>query len=183
MPLIKSWELASALLTCLCGFLEDSVGGPVCQCCLRPGIAPPVNDVCCDCTDGQGQAAVQVVEIFGSESFPRKGITQWKGPCTKTTMTRVAELVMTVYRCVGTPDEKGNPPSCERVTEDEVKILSDADAMWQAFACCDWAGTRRKVLPGSWQALPNLGGCGGGMMNVYVDLGPMCCPEPAPEVP
>lgn len=174
MPLAT--DMAAALLDCLCARLVDTIGGPVCQCCLRPSIAPPVNDVCCDCGEGQGQAAVQVVEIFPTEDFPRKGIRQFKGACGHN-VTRAAELAMTVYRCVGTVDSNGNPPSCERVTADARKIDDDADAMWQAFACCDWAG-RRKILPGSWQPLPNQGGCGGGMMTVYVEIS-SCCPEPA----
>ena len=168
-------EIAEALRDCLCAALADSLGGPVCQCCIRPGMAPPPADVCCDCGEGQGQAAVQMVEIFPSDKFPRKGIAEWKGACTKGNTFWVAELVMTVYRCVHVMDDDGNAPSCEDIQIDAARIWSDAQVMTQVFACCDWAGDR-KVLPGSWQPLPNQGGCGGGMMSVYVNLGVQCCP-------
>lgn len=168
--------IAEALRDCLCTALEaEPLSGPVCQCCIRPGMAPPAADNCCDCGTGQGQASVQIAEIYPSDKFPRKGIAEWKGACTKGNTFWVAELVMTVYRCVPVPGEDGQPPDCDELQTAAARIWSDAQVMTQVFACCDWADGRH-VLPGSWQPLPNQGGCGGGMMSVYVNLGVQCCP-------
>lgn len=182
MALSDLTTIAAALRDCLCELLESTPGGPVCQCCLRAGMAPPTADNCCDCGAGQGQASVQVTEIYPSNKFPQRGITQWNGACVKGQTLWVAELTMTVYRCVAVPDESGNAPSCERLNTDAAKIQADALAMIQAFTCCDWGGAdNKRIMPGSWQPLPNAGGCGGGMMPVYVGLGYQCCPEPEVE--
>ena len=168
-------EIAEALRDCLCEALANtSTSGPVCRCCIQPGMAPATADSCCDCGEGQGQASVQVVEIYPSDKFPRKGITEWKGACTKGSTFWVAELVMTVYRCVPVPDDDGNPPTCDQLQTAAARIWSDAAVMRNVFACCDWS-LGRHVLPGSWQPLPNQGGCGGGMMSVLVSLGVECC--------
>lgn len=167
--------IAEALKNCLCFALAGSLAGPVCRCCVQPGMAPPPADVCCDCEGRQGQAIVQVAEIYPSDKFPRKGITEWKGACTKGNTFWVAELIMTVYRCIPVPDEDGTPPSCEGLQIAAARIQSDAQTMMQVFACCEW-NDGRAIMPGSWQPLPNQGGCGGGMMSVFVNLGIQCCP-------
>ena len=173
----SAYAIAQRLLQCLCAQLQDSVGGPVCQCCVRPGVAPPPADVCCDCGEGQGQAVVQLGELYPSDKFPRKGIQEWNGGCAKGQTIWVQELIMTVYRCVHVMGEDGVAPRCADVQADAEKIASDAEAMLKAFTCCDWplpAGNKR-IMPGSWQPLPNQGGCGGGTMTVYVGLGYVCC--------
>jgi hypothetical protein len=176
MALSQLTTVAAALRDCLCAQLEAVGGGPVCQCCLRPGMAPPPADNCCDCGEAQGQASVQVTEIYPSDKFPRKGIQEWTGACVAGKTLWVAELTMTVYRCVAVPNEDGSFPSCEQLNADALKIQADAVAMIQTFTCCDWHPGNKRVMPGSWQPLPNLGGCGGGMMPVFVSLGYDCCP-------
>lgn len=167
---------AERLLACLCAELALSPGGPVCTCCLRPGGALVPMDSCfCECDGGKGQASVQVLSIYPSSKFPRNSLDQWDEACEVTT-TWVAELAMTVYRCVGVVDEQGNPPSCERLEQDARMIQGDAAAMRRAFACCDWSNGRSKV-PGPWTPVPPQGGCAGGFMTVRVDLGTLCCPD------
>lgn len=178
MALSELTTYAAALRDCLCTLLADTPGGAVCQCCLRAGLAPPTVDNCCDCGEGQGQASVQVTKIYPSDKFPREGIQEWTGPCVRGKTIWVAELTMTVYRCVAIPDGSGNAPSCERLNDDAIKIQADALAMIEAFTCCGWPGGNKRVMPGSWTPLPNQGGCGGGMMPVYIGLGYQCCPEP-----
>ena len=177
MPLATNLTaLTTALRDCLCAQLAAVGGGPVCQCCIRPGLAPPPADNCCDCGEGQGQASVQLAEIYPSDKFPRKGIQEWKGACSTGATLWVAELVMTVYRCIPGPGENGAPPNCTALQASAAKIHADAAAMIQAFSCCDWHPGNKKVMPGSWQPLPNEGGCGGGQMSVFVSLGYDCCP-------
>lgn len=157
---------AAALLLCLCAQLEED-GNPVCQCCLRPGTAPPPADQCCDCGDGQGQASVQVTRVFPSVKFPQPGIDGELTECTA--IGRAAELTITVYRCVSCPDETSFP-SCDELTADSVKILSDMAAMFRAVVCCEWHEDQR-IIPGEWRPINPSGCCAGGQMTVLVDLG------------
>lgn len=160
--------LAEALLACLCAELANTIGGSPCQCCLRPGTAPPPADACCACGAGQGQASVQVTRIFASQDFPRAGVS---GPLTEcTALGRAAELTLTVFRCVACVDESGLP-SCDEMADDARKILDDAQAMWRAVVCCDWRGDEQRFIPGEWRPLAPLGCCAGGTMSVTVDLG------------
>lgn len=176
MPLANVTVIAAALRDCLCARLE-AIGQPVCQCCLRSGVAPPPPDNCCDCGEAQGQASVQLGPIYPSDKFPRRGIQEWNGACSKGQTLWVAELIMTVYRCVATMDGTGQAPDCARLNDDAIKIQKDAVAMIETFTCCDWAGAgNKRIMPGEWRPLPNAGGCGGGTMNVFVSLGYACCP-------
>lgn len=165
---------AEALLECLCDQLAGSLGGPVCDCCLRPGGGlPPMDNCGCGCGESNGQASVQIGSIYPTAKFPRTGIDAWNGPCGQN-VTWAADLVMTVYRCVHSIDEQGKAPSCEQLAGDAQIIAADAAAMRRAFACCDWAANTR-IIPGTWVAVPPQGGCAGGFMTVTVDLGVICC--------
>lgn len=172
---------AERLLDCLCDALATSLGGPVCRCCLRPGgHLVPMDSCYCECAaagESNGQASVQVTDVYATSKFPRKGIDVFNNACA---VSWVAELTMTVYRCVHTVDEKGIPPTCPQLDSDARKIASDRFAMMQAFACCDWA-LEQSILPGSWSPVPPQGGCAGGFMTVLVDVGAFCCPPVNPE--
>jgi hypothetical protein len=172
---------AERLLDCLCIELGRSLGGPVCQCCLRPGMVPVPMDTCyCNCPDGNaGQASVQITDIFPSSRFPRNQIDVWDEACA-VGVTWVAELTMTVYRCVSTMEGTGQPPTCEQLERDFRVIQSDAAAMRRAFACCsDWA-LGQQIRPGGWKPIGPMGACAGGFMSVLVDVGPLCCPVDEP---
>lgn len=165
------------LLDCLCAQLDSTLGGPVCNCCLRPGGGLPPMDACyCDCdSGGRGQASVQLLSVFPSNRFPRNQIDQWDDAC-NARITWVATLQMVVYRCVSVADQDGVPPACAQLDADARMLTSDMQAMLRAFACCDWSDDRQ-VLPGAYTPIPPQGGCAGGMMTVLVDLGPLCCPQ------
>lgn len=178
---------ADRLLDCLCAALADSLGGPVCRCCLRPGGGLPPMDSCyCECGatgGGNGQASVQVSDYYPSARFPRRGIDVWDDNCN--TITWVAELTMTVYRCVHVLAEDGTPPTCAELDADARKLASDRTAMMAAWACCDWrraepGGEEASVVPQGWTPVGPLGGCAGGTFTVLVDVGPFCCPQPLP---
>lgn len=170
---------AQALLACLCAQLADTIGGPPCQCCLRPGTAPPPADSCCECSTGQGQASVQIGPIrpLVAGKFPNFGITGTLDNCTEYEFA--VELIMTVYRCVSVADDTGFP-SCDELTADTLKIADDARAMRRAILCCDWRGQddlddATQIVLGDWRPLSPLGGCAGGQQSVIVLLGSECC--------
>lgn len=171
--------VAAALLVCLCDQLTANQA-PVCQCSLRPGVAPPPADTCCSCGGGTtGQASVQVTDIFPvvAGKFPQRGLVGTMDNCQS--YEWAAELTMVVYRCVSAADE-GGFPSVAEMTADTTKILNDAQAMRRAMLCCDWRdddlGDPRKIVPGNWKPLSPLGGCAGGQQSVIVLLGSECCP-------
>lgn len=177
--MIDPYAVAEKLRDCLCANLATTVGGPVCQCCIRTGSTLPPADNCCDCGEGQGQASIQVGEIYPSDKWPRKGVVEWKGACSKGMTIWVAEFTMVVYRCMATPVDDGTPPNCTQLQADARKVQEDAAAMLRTFSCCDLSSLKvKRVLPGSWTPLPNLGGCGGGQLNMFADLGYVCCPPP-----
>lgn len=171
---------AERLLTCLCTALAETAVGLVCQCALRPGVAPPPADLCCNCPNGgQGQASVQITEIFPvvAGKFPTRGIAGTLDNCA--TYEWAAELTMTVYRCVSVADENGFP-SFDELMADTRKIAEDAQAMRRALLCCDWRdndlGDPSPIVPGPWKAIQPQGGCAGGQQSVTVLLGSECCP-------
>lgn len=170
---------AQRLLACLCAALEDTVGGAPCQCCLRPGTAPPPADACCACDNGQGQASVQLGPIFPvvAGKFPQRGVSGQLDDCTSYEWG--AELIMTVYRCVSVADEEGFP-SCDELTADTIKIAEDARAMRLAALCCPWRegdlGDPVAMVLGDWRPLNPMGGCAGGQQSVTVLVGSECCP-------
>lgn len=181
---------AERLLACLCTALEDTLGGVPCQCSLRPGTAPPPADACCACENGQGQASVQVTDIFAfpAGKFPsRGGLTGTLTNCGE--FEWAAELTMTVYRCVSAVDGD-TLPSVDEMMTDARKILDDAQAMRHAVLCCSWrAGAPppgrtqadpAQIVIGPWRSVNPMGGCAGGMLSVTVALGTDCCPAEAP---
>ena len=172
---------AERLLTCLCTALAETIGGTPCQCALRPGDAPPPADVCCVCESGQGQASVQITEIFPvlAGKFPsRGGVAGALNNCAS--YEWAAELTMVVYRCVSVADENGFP-SFDELMADTRKIADDAQAMRRALLCCDWHnrpddGETQPIVPSPWKAIQPQGGCAGGQQSVVVLLGSECCP-------
>lgn len=185
MPDTLVLPFAERLLGCLCVALADTIAGPPCQCSLYPGTAPPPADACCACTAGNGQAAVQITEIFPviAGKFPARGIVGQLDNCAA--YEWAAELTMTVYRCVATVTEDGFP-SVEELMADARKIADDARAMRQALLCCDWRpdvnlpDDLRPIVPGSWKPVNPLGGCAGGTQSVIVLVGASCCPPVSP---
>ena len=159
--------IAQALVACLCAELATTIAGPACQCCLRPGWPLPPMDNCCNCGDGQGQASVQVGPIYPTLKFPQRGVGSTLNPCSE--FVWAVELAVVVYRCVSCPDETSFP-SCDELTLDARKLLSDAAAMRRAVMCCDWRDDRA-IVPGDWRQIGPAGCCAGGVMTVTVDLG------------
>lgn len=176
IPDLMALPYAERLLDCLCAELATSYGGPVCQCCLRPGGVLPPMDSCCACEDGtNGQASVQVGRVYPTSRFPAEGVTTWDRAC-KGSALWVADLTMVVYRCVSVMDEGGTPPTCEQLERDTRVIAGDRFAMMRAFGCCTWTDWDR--LPGAWTPVATQGGCAGGTMTVKAALGVLCCELP-----
>lgn len=173
---------AQRLVACLCASLEATDAGGTCQCCLRPGTAPPPADACCGCEDSEGQASVQITDVYPvvAGKFPQRGAAGTLASCES--YEWAAELTITVYRCVSVADEHGFP-SCAELTADAVKIADDAQAIRRALLCCDWRTPEGDIDPaqimlGAWRPISPQGGCAGGQQTVTVLVGAECCPVP-----
>lgn len=165
--------LAEELLACLCTALAETTGGAPCFCCASAGERPPAMDYCCDCGQGHGQAWVRVVRIFPAAArFPQLS--------TDVEQCRLGswgvELEVGAYRCAAVPDNRGNPPSCARVTRDAEVIVDDAAAMRRAITCC-FASSDRDQVVGEWRPIGPSGGCVGGSMTVQVRASDCCPPQ------
>lgn len=163
--------LAEELLGCLCAALADS-GNPVCQCCLHPGLATPMDFCDCACSaGGNGQAWVRVGRIYPAGArFPAQSFDA--DPCKINSWG--VELIMGVYRCVHTLDDDGQPPSCDQVTSDTELILADAAAM-RAAICCFGGDPDRQAIAAEWSPIGPNGGCAGGVQSITVQFYD-CCP-------
>jgi hypothetical protein len=178
-------DAAQWLVECLCDQLVQSLGGPVCQCCLAPGNTLPMDycggDECDTCNDGSctGQAAVNVLQIYPTTQFPTPAVDARR--CA--TYSWAALLSMTVFRCAAVQDEKGCPPPCDAQTHDALVAWSDAEAMHRAVLCCFLEGRDpcdADLVIGTWTPVGPDGGCHGGTLTVTVPVAPPCCPPESP---
>ena len=166
--------LAERLLACLCERLIDTVAGPACVCCLYHGTTVPMDYCDSVSAEGNGQAWVRVNRIYPAGArFPVQSfeVTPCKIP------SWGVELVMGVYRCVAVLDDAGNPPTCDQITADATKLLSDAAAMRLAAVCCFPEGADTIAVVGDYQPLGPQGGCAGGALSITVQFCE-CCPAP-----
>lgn len=130
---------------------------------LAPG-AQVAWDNCCDDGAGVGgQLWVRCMGIWPTTSFPQKAKNQNCG-----TRIMTAQLAVGAIRCVHTINDQGIPPSGAQMTGDAVKIMQDADDMFEGIR--DNFGHPHVV--DQWSPLGPDGGCGGGEWQLFVRLTP-----------
>lgn len=134
----------------------------------RRTILPPgtevVWDECCD-----GQSWVRVIS-----QAPGSAVERRSGNCTPS-MWEVT-LGIGVIRCAAVPDAMGNPPSAVKLARDTDQMLTDAEAIKQALACCMNSDLSLRFL--SWSPKGPQGGCVGGEWTIIIKIGNCGCPEP-----
>lgn len=183
-------DMANRLLTCLCEMLTHTVGGPVCRCCLYPGGEITPQDYCCGCDGGSGMAAVRVYRIAPSTArFPQQDFEPRRN-CSHNSY--VVTLEITVYRCMATLDQHGDPPTCDQLTRDVVVQMDDAAAIRRTLRCCfapqledgsvRWTTTGRYVEDDQNPVGPD-GDCGGIRQRVHVEFFDDCGCDALPEPP
>lgn len=160
----RALPLMDALLGCLCAHLADSPGGETCFCSLYPGLTV-VADYCgCNRAATKcGMAWVRLDRVFPYKTFPQPDTTS--DSC-GSSLAAVFELG--VYRCLPTPDAKGNPPTAAEQTNATRIQLGDWRAMDAAIKCCD-ALDPKNTVRGIYTAR-GQGGCGGGVLLVTTSL-------------
>lgn len=167
--------------TCVVDALEQTpAGAPTRQCLMLPTQVIPWDN--CDCG---GQVALAVRNVFASDVFPQPApYTAWAhcGP-----KYIVAEVVVSVTRCVTPIDQSGNPPPCNVALGEAFRLEDDRTATRQAIACCLKAF--RDARPptfrvAAWMLMPSVtvgeqGACAGSETVFLVGVSGCTCPDAA----
>lgn len=141
---------------------------------LAPGASPPWDD-CCATTGGrEGQAWVALTRFYPAGPFP----AQDTGAARCDPSEYAADITVGVLRCARTVDDKGNPPTGGKVTDDAVKVGRDRHLVLAAILC---GGLLADDDPGSfrlggWTPLGPQGGCVGGAWTFTLAVPPCPCP-------
>ncbi len=151
--------------TCVIEALDQTVAGAPCrQCLLLPTQQIPWDNCGpCDDISCSGQIALAIQNVYGSSHFPQpEAGKDWShcGP-----PWQVAQVVVSVTRCVPTMDQTGNPPTCAAELAAALTLEADRSAIRQALACCLTALKAAHSI-GAWSMNPSVtvgeqGGCAG----------------------
>jgi hypothetical protein len=112
------------------------------------------------------------------ETFPAEDRTVRDARGCRFPVTAV-ELVVTLLRCAPGPDDNGEPPTCEELSESARQLHADGFTVMQATLCCipqtSEARNGRRFVMGQQRMLGPEGYCGGVEQRVTVEL-PGCEP-------
>src|SRR5574342_122459 len=165
--------------TCVVDALNQTpAGAPDRQCLLLPTNVIPWD--ACDCG---GQVALAIRNVYGSQMFPQPAsYADWAhcGP-----RFIVAEVVVSVTRCVTGVDQNGQGPPCATALAEAITLENDRTAVRQAIACCLKAmkDARPPTLGvGAWILQPSVtlgeqGGCAGSETVFLVGVLGCACPD------
>lgn len=138
---------------------QTPAGSPDRKCLLVPTQTIPWDN--CDCG---GQLALAIQSVYGSSKFPipADATRDW-GPCGPS--WQVAQIMISVVRCVPTMNDQGQPPSCDAELAAAITLENDRTAIRQALSCC-LEDLRTAARIGGWAMNPSttvgeLGGCAG----------------------
>lgn len=151
--------ILSRLLDALAQSMTDC-GTPPCRLFLSTDTVVPW-DMCCECTDGVGQAWVNVTSIEPILSSPSHG--QQCPPVFEATV-RVG-----ILRCALTQDDGGAAPDPMDLTEQTLAILQDRALIQRAiFQIWSFTIEADDWTIGNWLGLGPQGGCVGGQVTLTV---------------
>lgn len=172
------WPKATELLSCLEEWLSR-YQAEACRTFIAPG-NPPAWDFCCDCGQGDGQAWVQISEVFPTDDFPNQQL----GPMRCPPSGYGVEFTVGILRCAAVLDDQGRAPSSERLTADAQKVQRDRAIVNEMLRCCYLADADPgSYVLGLWTPLGPDGGCVGGSVSLQVAVPACACPpDPTPPV-
>jgi len=152
---------------------QTPAGAPERFCRLVPTQTIPWDN--CDCG---GQLALAFQQMYGSDTFlqPYTGLTWAK--CKPRWW--VAQVLVSVTRCVPSLSDTGIAPSCDEELSAAVTLVNDMQATRQAIACC-LSDLYEAHSIGAWTlglstTVGELGGCAGSETTFW--LGVQACPCP-----
>lgn len=155
------------------GLGQTPAGAPGRQCLLLPTQTIPWDN--CDCG---GQVALAIQTVYGSTRFPTPAdATRDWSPCGPP--WQVAQVMVSVVRCVPTMDDQGQPPTCAAELAAALILEADRTAVRQALACC-LTGLKDAGVIGGWALNPSttvgeLGGCAGVETTFLIALRSCLC--------
>jgi len=140
------------------GLAADSIGGVDANfrtCLLVPSFTIPWDN--CQC----GQLALAIRRTYSSDTFPALSTSDNQGKCGP--QFQVAEVVVSVARCVPSLDDEGRPPPCDALLTAALTVESDRSSVRQSLACCLqalWKAQRIGAYAiGDSVTVGDLGGC------------------------
>lgn len=161
----------TGIAMCISNRLASTTGGVPSRVCIYPG------DVAwdeCEC----GMLALTTRRIFGSQTFPIEGIPG-VGISNCGLPWMVAELEITMLRCVPSIQQGKRPPSCEQLGNATKIMYEDAFAVWQGTLCCLAEMKEQNFLAEYALAAQTFTGpqglCAGSTMSINMGyIGPCC---------
>jgi hypothetical protein len=152
---------------------QTPAGAPDRFCPLVPTQTIPWDS--CDCG---GQLALAIQQMYGSDTFPQPFVNQTWAKCKPRWW--VAQVIVSVTRCVPTLSDVGVPPSCTDELAAAITLANDMQAARQGIACC-LTGLYESRQIGAWTlglsaTVGELGGCAGSETTLW--LGMQTCPCP-----
>lgn len=87
---------------------------PVCRLSLSPSPVPTL-DICCDCSSGEGQATVSVLDVTPTENNQNL-------PCVT---EFIARYLVSISRCAAVVGDDGSAPDADELDSDAEKIIRD----------------------------------------------------------
>jgi hypothetical protein len=173
--------LVTGVGACIVDALDQTPAGAPCRQCLLVPTSQIVWDNCGPCPGGcDGQVAQAIRGVYGSDTFPASAANLNWAKLSCTPKYWVAEVVVSVTRCLPSISETGEPPSCDEELAAALTLENDRTAVRQAIACClddVYTATPQWLAAyalGPSTTLPELGGCGGSE-TTYL-LGVQSCP-------
>lgn len=138
---------------------------------LYPGFQVPWDQ--CQC----GQLAVNVRKTFGSDHFPALAVDHNQGRCGP--RLQVAEIGVSVARCVPAMDLNGEPPASGDLFAAAMIVEADREATRAALQCCLQAlfsGRRIAAFAiGESVTQGDLGGCVSVETTLWIGLANCLC--------
>lgn len=161
----------TGIAMCIANRLDATTAGRPKRICIYPG---DVAWDSCEC----GMLALTTTRIFGSERFPNEGITGYQlSTCGLPYM--VAQVEITMLRCVPSVQDGKNPPTCDQLASATRVMYDDAFAVWQGTLCCLRAMKEQNFIQEFNMETQTFVGpqglCAGSTISVNIGyLGPCC---------
>lgn len=165
------WARLNDILTCAHDAVTATAAGAPQRSCVVPGMV--IWDEC-SC----GTLAVNWRLVGRSDVFPSPSPDSSESNCRSRYV--VVQVGVTMLRCAAGPDENGNMPTCDALSDDAFTMTADMVAIRSALACClrslYEAGNLADYALGNTLALGPEGGCDGSQTDLVIGfLGGGCC--------
>lgn len=170
-PTRRSFDVARALLDCVCLALDSTSAGCPSRRCVVPGSEADFTS-CCGGPKG-GQLTINIESVHASTAFPIPDTT----PNKCTAPYEVVAYNVTILRCVPTGDID-HGPSCDQLEAVAFTTFVDQAVVREAVRCClsdtdsleAIAGAGYRWLLDEHPMVGPEGGCVGSSLRIFIGL-------------